>query len=70
MTQNETILAHLKTGQTITPMLAYELYGCLALHSRISELRRAGHTIYCRHMTTDTGKRYGLYRLAEQKAAA
>ena len=40
MKQNDAILAHLQTGQTITPMLAYELFGVLACHSRISELRK------------------------------
>ena len=72
MKQNDAILAHLQTGQTITPMLAYELFGVLACHSRISELRKAGHSINCSIRSTDNGRRYGEYTLLprpEQAAA-
>ena len=62
MKQNDAILAHLQTGQTITPMLAYELFGVLACHSRISALRKLGHPIACRIVTRE-GKRWGEYRL-------
>ena len=69
MKQNDAILAHLQTGQTITPMLAYELYGSLALHSRCAELRKAGHLIECEIRTTDNGRRFGVYRLLPRAAA-
>ena len=69
LTQSDAILEHLKTGQTITPMLAYELYGSLALHSRCAELRKAGHLIECEIRTTDNGRRFGVYRLLPRAAA-
>jgi len=42
MTQCESVLAHLKRGEALTPLTAFQLYGTLALHSRISELREQG----------------------------
>ena len=65
MTQNAAILAHLQTGQTLTPLEAFSLYGCLALHSRIAELRKDGHAIVCSLKEVGSGKRVGLYRLVE-----
>lgn len=62
LSQNETILAHLQAGNTITPAEAYALCGSLALHSRIAELRRLGYPIDGRISTRD-GKRWGVYRL-------
>lgn len=62
MSQCEQILSVLITGRTITPVQAYERFGCLALHSRIAELREAGHRIACQIVTAN-GKRWGQYRL-------
>lgn len=44
-TQKAAILAHLREGRSLTQDLARELYGCMRLASRISELRRQGHLI-------------------------
>lgn len=68
MSQADSILAHLQSGQTITPLEAFALYGTLALHSRIAELREQGHSITCRMVTRD-GKRWGEYTLAEEAMA-
>lgn len=62
MSQAAAILSVLKDGRTITPLEAYERFGCLALHSRIAELRRVGHRIACQIVTAN-GKRWGQYRL-------
>lgn len=45
MSQCEAILQHLEAGNTITPAEAYTLFGSLALHSRISELRARGYKV-------------------------
>ncbi len=63
MSQNAQILAHLEAGNTITPAEAYALCGSLALHSRIAELRRAGHRIDG-EMRSAGKKRWGEYWLA------
>lgn len=39
MTQNESILEHLKSGKTITPLEALDLFQCLRLASRINDLK-------------------------------
>ena len=37
--QNMAILSHLKSGKTVTSLEALNLFGCLRLGARISELR-------------------------------
>lgn len=44
-TQNQMVLEHLKTHGSINLVTAYNDYGIAALHSRISDLRQAGHDI-------------------------
>jgi hypothetical protein len=44
-TQNEMVLDHLRKHGTINLVTAYNEYGVMALHSRISNLRQAGHKI-------------------------
>lgn len=62
MTQKQAILAHLRTGASITPLEALEKYGCFRLASVIHELRRDGHQI-----ETDDGKHgkkhFAIYKL-------
>ena len=43
--QKDLVLEHLRTGQPITQDTARELYGCMRLASRISELKKSGHLI-------------------------
>ena len=43
--QKDLVLEHLRTGQPITQDQARELYGCMRLASRISELKKAGHIV-------------------------
>ena len=63
MTQCEAVLAHLQRGETLTPLTAFQLYGTLALHSRIAELRERGNIIHCEMVTVPSGKRVGSYSL-------
>lgn len=62
MSQADRILAYLQAGNGITPKIAYEQFDCLALHSRIAELRDRGHDITCT-IRTGNGKRWGWYHL-------
>ena len=62
MSQNAAILWHMVCFGTITPAEAYELYGSLALHSRIAELRARGFKID-KKIQTVNGKRWGEYSL-------
>lgn len=43
--QAQAILEHLKSGNTLTGLDGLRLYGTMKLASRVSELRREGHSI-------------------------
>lgn len=60
--QCKMILAHLKSGKSITPIDALAEYGCFRLASRICDLRQDGHNIH-KEMERDerTGKRFARY---------
>lgn len=67
MSQEKRILAHLKSGRTLTPLEALRLYGCLRLGARILDLRDKGHNIVTQ-MVEVGGKRVARYSLATKKA--
>ena len=50
--QNAQILAWLESGRTLTTLQALELFGCIRLGARISELRSRGHNIKTDWMVT------------------
>ena len=63
LSQCNYILSYLRDGNTLTPAEAYERFGSLALHSRVSELRERGHKIDCQLIQVPSGKRVGQYKL-------
>lgn len=65
MTQNATILAHLQSGKTITPLEALEEFQCFRLGARIHELKQDGHKIVSERHTTPSGKNVSCYRMAD-----
>lgn len=65
-TQTAQILAHLKTGRSITPLDALEWFGCFRLGARIYDLKQGGHNIYREMVETDSGKRVASYTLVKQ----
>lgn len=67
MTQNQQILAHLKTGQTLTPLEALESFGCFRLASRIHDLKEDGWPITCDRLDVGNNKRVGHYHLVNDK---
>ena len=62
MTQNQAILEHLEQGKPITALEALQLYGCLRLASRISDLKKDGHDIMDQ-FTEHRGKWFKKYFL-------
>lgn len=64
MTQTTLILEHLKAHQTITPLDALRLYGCMRLGARIWELKRMGHRIRS-EIVTDVNKNGEAVRFAQ-----
>ena len=63
MTQNEQILNYLKQGNAITPLEAFNLFGCFRLGARVHDLKAMGHNITSRMITLENGKRVAQYRL-------
>lgn len=43
--QTAMILGHLRSGKSITPLDALDLFGCFRLGARIYDLRQSGHKI-------------------------
>ena len=64
--QNLEILSWLKTGHSITPVLARDGFGCMRLAARIYDLKQMGHNIADRMVEVKTRhgythvKRYSL----------
>ena len=54
------ILNVLSKGRTITPIDAFEKFGCLRLAARISDLRAEGHEIVTT-IINKNGKRFAQY---------
>jgi hypothetical protein len=61
--QDDLILAHLKAGESITPLEALEKFGCFRLAARISTLRQRGYAIQAKLVELGNGKIVGEYRL-------
>ncbi len=68
--QSKQILDYMQQGNSITPLEALNLFGCMRLGARIYDLSQAGYIIH-REMVHDikTGKRYASYRLLEASHA-
>lgn len=67
-TQNQQIKEYLEAGNKITSLEALNMFGCLRLASRISDLKKQGLDIKT-DMVLDpnTRKQYASYRLVREK---
>jgi hypothetical protein len=59
--QEEQILAYLKSGKRLTQLDAYKKFNCWRLSARICDLRREGHPIETEHINTPTDKYVARY---------
>lgn len=64
-TQRDRVLEWLKKNGTLTTRDAVVYLNIMSLPKRIEELRKLGHPITMRWMTTESGCRYGVYKLAD-----
>lgn len=64
LSQTDMILAYLRTGESITPIEALDLFGCFRLGARIADIKARGYLIHT-EMVKDlsTGKRYARYSM-------
>ena len=63
MKQWEQILAHLKSGRTITTFQAFSLFGITRLPDRFRDLRLMGHEIQSIMITLPSKKRVAQYSI-------
>ena len=68
MTQHEMIIAHLKSGKSLTVLEALQRYGIFALSQRCGELKRAPYNldILAETVTLDNKKRIARYSLKKE----
>ena len=66
MSQNDQILHHLKSGQSITATQAISLFNCYRLAARIDELRKKGHLIETTTRKRDK-KSWAVYKIEGKK---
>ena len=64
LTQNQRILEYLKSGKTLTPLVALEKFGCFRLSARIFNLREQGNAIITKNVARK-GKTFAEYSLME-----
>jgi hypothetical protein len=63
-TQTIQILKHLEDGNSITPIEALQLFGCMRLGARIYDLKQDGHVINTLMVKDEkSGARYACYSL-------
>lgn len=59
--QKESILNYLQSGKSLSPLEALNMFNCLRLGARISDLRKEGYKIQTTY--NKKGKRYAKYIL-------
>ena len=64
LTQNQQILEYLKSGKSLTPLIALEKFGCFRLSARIFNLREEGNAIITKNITRK-GKTFAEYSLIQ-----
>lgn len=68
--QCSAILAALRAGETLTPLVALQRFNCFRLGARIYELRQRGHAIESENRAIASGKRVAHYFLRQLELAA
>lgn len=63
--QNARIAKYLQEGNSITPLDALNLFGCLRLGARIADLKERGLNIVTERVVTPNGKRVASYKLVD-----
>ena len=63
--QNAKIAEYIKQGNSITPLDALNLFGCLRLCARIADLKERGLNIVTERVVTANGKRVASYKLVD-----
>jgi hypothetical protein len=65
--QTRTVLAHLESGDSISPLEAWAVYGISRLAARIYDLRKAGYEIERELRRDKAGHPYARYFMKGEK---
>lgn len=65
--QTDAVLSWLRTHGELTSRDAFIELNIVCLPRRIKDLRNQGHRITTEYRVSDTGKRYGVYKLINQE---
>lgn len=68
VTQRDKVLAYLRAHGTLTVRDAVTELNIMSVPKRIEELRKMGYSISMSWVTTETGSRYGVYKLEEVRS--
>jgi hypothetical protein len=61
--QTDKILEWMLSGNTITPLEALNLFGCMRLGARIADIKKKGYIVYSEFVTTPSEKKVKRYHL-------
>ena len=61
--QTDRILEYMLSGESITPLEALNLFGCLRLGARIADIKAKGYLVYSEFVDTPTQKKVKRYYL-------
>ena len=61
--QCDSILAYMKTGRSVTPLMALDKFGTFRLAARVKELREAGYQVKTRMVSIGKAVRVASYSL-------
>jgi len=67
VTQEDAILGWLMMGNSLTPLLALEKFGCFRLGARIWDLKHQGYDIHSELVRGGNGKHYASYHLIRKE---
>lgn len=64
--QEDLILDYLRSGKSLTPITALNLFGCFRLGARCFDLRAKGHNIQSELIKGENGKHFARYWLSDE----
>lgn len=64
--QTDQIVDYMLAGNTITALIALNLFQCFRLAARIADIKRRGYDVVTMMETNENGKRYAVYKIEKE----
>lgn len=68
--QTDQIVDYMLAGNTITALIALNLFQCFRLAARIADIKRRGYDVVTTMETNENGKRYAVYKIEKENINA